>query len=178
MPILQNDMESRTTGTVASERLRSLGWTACLALGFVLAAQTPRAGAASGQSEDDPQECLALALYWEAGSDEREGMAAVASVVLNRRAHPDFPSAVCEVVREGGTHPGCQFTFWCDGKGETPRDAALWARASEVAAAALEGRIVDVTGGALFFHAAALETAPWEVPRERTIQIGRHVYYR
>ena len=171
-------MKSRTTGTVASVRLRSLGWTAGLALGFVLAAQTPRAGAGSGQSEDDPQECLALALYWEAGGEEREGMDAVASVVLNRRAHPDFPSTVCEVVREGGTHPGCQFTFWCDGKGETPRDAALWALASEVAAAALEGRIVDVTGGSLFFHLAALETAPWTVPRERTVRVGRHVYYR
>ena len=158
--------------------LRALGWTAGLALGIVLAGEAPRAGVAAAQSPDDPRECLAVTLYWEAGGEKREGMAAVASVVLNRRAHPDFPSTVCEVVREGGTDPGCQFQFWCDGQSETPRDADLWALAREVAAEALDGRTADATGGALFFHAAALGAAPWRVPRERTARIGRHVYYR
>ena len=157
---------------------RWLGWTAGLTLGIVLAVPGPWTGGAAAQPGDDPRECLALTLYWEAGGEPRESMAAVASVVLNRRANPDFPSTVCEVVREGGTDPGCQFQFWCDGKSDTPRDADLWALAREVAAEALEGRTADATGGALFFHAAALGAAPWRVPRERTVQIGRHVYYR
>ena len=105
-------------------------------------------------------------------------MAAVASVVLNRRAHPEFPPTVCGVVRQGGTDPGCQFRFWCDGKSDTPRNAAVWALAREVAAEALANLIPDPTGGALFFHAAKLDEPPWRIPRERTVRIGRHVYYR
>ena len=170
-------MASRTKRTIDSAS-PGPGWPAALTLGLVFAVQGPRTGVAAAQSGDDPHECLALTLYWEAGGEKREGMAAVASVVLNRRAHPEFPSTVCDVVREGGTDPGCQFTFWCDGKSEQPPDPDLWALAREVAAEALGGVTVDPTGGALFFHAAALGTAPWQVRRERTIQIGRHVYYR
>jgi spore germination cell wall hydrolase CwlJ-like protein len=151
---------------------------AALALGMALAGQAPGAGVAAAQPADDVTACLALAVYWEAGGEGRDGMAAVAWVVLNRRAHRDFPSTVCEVVHQGGTEPGCQFRFWCDGKSDKPRDADLWALALDVATEALEGRAADPTGGALFFHAAALGTAPWRVPRERTVQIGRHIYYR
>ena len=149
-----------------------------LALGMVLAGQAPGAGVAAAQSDDDPRDCLALAVYWEAGGEGREGMAAVAWVVLNRRAHRDFPPTVCEVVHQGGTAPGCQFRFWCDGESDKPQDADIWALALDVATEALEGRNADPTGGALFFHAAALGSAPWRVPRERTVQIGRHIYYR
>lgn len=172
-------MASHTRKRRGSGRLRALRWTAGPALGVLVAAAPPPSGAGAAQpGDDDPRECLATALYWEAGGGEREGMEAVASVVLNRRAHPAFPASVCAVVREGGTEPGCQFSFWCDGKSERPRDADVWREALAVAEDALAGRIADATGGALFFHAAALETVPWKVPRERTVQIGRHIYYR
>ena len=169
-------MRSSARGTAASVRRRWLGWTAGLALGLVLAAQARSTAAA--EPGDEPQECLAQAIYWEAGGDGREGMEAVAWVVLNRRAHPDFPATVCEVVRQGGEQPGCQFQFWCDGKSENPYDADLWAQALVVAAESLDGRTTDPTGGALFFHAEALGAAPWEIPRERTAQIGQQIYYR
>ncbi len=148
------------------------------ALGLVLAAHAGSGGVAAAEPGDEPQECLAQAIYWEAGGEGREGMEALAWVVLNRRAHPDFPATVCEVVREGGEQPGCQFKFWCDGKSETPRHADLWAQALAVAAESLDGRTTDPTGRALFFHAETLGAVPWKVPRERTTQIGRHIYYR
>jgi spore germination cell wall hydrolase CwlJ-like protein len=169
-------MESRRTRAFDSPT--RLLPAAGLALGMVLAGQAPGAGVAAAQPADDPAACLALAVYWEAGGEGREGMSAVAWVVLNRRAHRDFPPTVCEVVYQGGTAPGCQFRFWCDGKSDEPRDADVWALALDVAAEALEGGSLDPTGGALFFHAAALGAAPWRVPRERTVQIGRHIYYR
>ncbi len=157
---------------------RPPGWTAFAATVLAAAFATSDTGAGAERSDPEERECLALAVYWEAGGEKREGMAAVAAVVLNRRESPDFPATVCEVVREGGTKPGCQFTFWCDGKSETPRDADLWAVAQEVAAEALERRPPDPTGAALFFHAESLGAAPWKIPRERTTRIGRHVYYR
>ena len=169
-------MESRRTGAFDSPAL--LLRAAGLVLVMVLAGQAPGGGVAAAQPADDLTACLALAVYWEAGGEGREGMSAVAWVVLNRRAHRDFPPTVCEVVYQGGTAPGCQFRFWCDGKSDEPRNARLWVLALDVATEALEGGSADPTGGALFFHAAALGAAPWRVPRERTVQIGRHIYYR
>lgn len=173
-------MTTHTTHTLkrlGSEGLRALGWTVGAALGVLVAAAPPPSGAGAAQL-DDPRACLATALYFEAGGGERESMEAVASVVLNRRAHADFPPSVCQVVMEGGTEPGCQFSWWCDGQSEVPRDRDVWRQALAVTDDALAGRIDDATGGALFFHAADLETVPWRVPRERTVQIGRHIYYR
>ena len=172
-----SDMYSLTIESIAVKP-RPLGATALLALSLALAAHAPRLAAVTAQAADDPHECLALALYWEAGGETGESMAAVASVVLNRRAHPEFPPTVCGVVRQGGTDPGCQFHFWCDGESDTPRNAAVWALAREVAAEVLADLIPDPTGGALFFHAARLGEPPWTIPRERTVRIGRHVYYR
>ena len=58
---------------------------------------------AEGLSED--ARCLALSMYWEAKDEGREGMRAVGAVVLNRRAHEEFPDTPCAVVREGGETP-------------------------------------------------------------------------
>lgn len=172
------DRAGRRPSARRPARLRPPGWTAFAATALAAAFAASGTGAGAGGSDPDEQECLALAVYWEAGGETREGMAAVAAVVLNRRESPDFPATVCAVVRQGGTAPGCQFTFWCDGKSETPRDADVWAVAQEVAADALERRTPDPTGAALFFHAESLGAAPWKIPRERTTQIGRHIYYR
>ena len=128
--------------------------------------------------ESDALDCLALTLLFEAGDEQREGMIGVGWVVLNRRAHPEFPTTVCEVVRQGGEVPGCQFTYWCDGKTDTPRDGEGWARARAIAGALLANRISDPTGGALFFHAASLDAVPWSIPRTRTVRIGGHIFYR
>ncbi|MGH6970074.1 MAG: cell wall hydrolase, partial [Caulobacteraceae bacterium] len=58
------------------------------------------------------QTCLAMAVYYEAGSESAAGEAAVAQVVLNRVRNPLFPSTVCGVVFQGSTlATGCQFTF-------------------------------------------------------------------
>ena len=105
-------------------------------------------------------------------------MAGVGWVVLNRRTHPAFPSTVCEVVRQGGERPGCQFAYWCDGRSDTPGDDAMWALALEVSGDLLAGQIPDPTSGALFFHSAALDDVPWTLPRERTARIGTQIYYR
>ena len=60
--------------------------------------------------------CLASAVYYEAGNQDENGERAVAQVVLNRVRHPAFPASVCAVVYQGSTRTtGCQFTFTCDG---------------------------------------------------------------
>jgi spore germination cell wall hydrolase CwlJ-like protein len=126
---------------------------------------------------DDPARCLALALYFEAKSEGAEGMRAVASVVLNRVVHPAFPDTVCAVVTQGGEQPPCQFSWWCDGRSDQPSDPEAWRLARQIARAALSSPAPDRTRGALFFHNASIAT-PWLRPRQRTVQIGRHIFYR
>jgi len=121
------------------------------------------------------QNCLALAMYWEAKSEGPDGMLAVAAVVLNRVAHPEFPDTVCGVVKQGGESPPCQFSWWCDGRSDQPTEARAWATATRLAERALRSPPSDLTDGALFFHNVSIE-APWA--RERTVQIGQHVFYR
>jgi N-acetylmuramoyl-L-alanine amidase len=123
------------------------------------------------------QHCLALAMYWEAKSEGPDGMRAVASVVLNRVAHPDFPDTVCGVVKQGGESPPCQFSWWCDGKSDRPTEARAWAIATQIAERALQSPPSDYTRGALFFHNTAI-ASPWVRERQRTVQIGRHIFYR
>ncbi|MBN1238724.1 MAG: cell wall hydrolase [Gammaproteobacteria bacterium] len=135
--------------------------------------------APAGPASLSPEElrCMALSLYWEARSEGEEGMIAVGSVVLNRVASSDFPNSVCAVVFQGGETPPCQFSWWCDGKSDTPREAELWRIAQQVASRLLSNAESDPTGGALFFHSADIDV-PWRVPRERTARIRNHVYYR
>jgi spore germination cell wall hydrolase CwlJ-like protein len=104
-------------------------------------------------------------------------MEAVAWVVLNRRNHPEFPETVCEVVRQGGEQPPCQFSYWCDGEPEAPGNDEAWERARDVAAEMLNNPPPDPTGGALFFHSVEIPR-PWKEDRERTARIGRHIFYR
>jgi spore germination cell wall hydrolase CwlJ-like protein len=49
--------------------------------------------AEASESRAEATRCLALALYWEAKTEGPEGMRAVASVVLNRVAHPESRTA-------------------------------------------------------------------------------------
>jgi spore germination cell wall hydrolase CwlJ-like protein len=154
---------------------------AIAAVATVLAAIAGRqpiavAQTAEGRFSED-QRCLALAMYWEARSEGREGMRAVASVVLNRVESDDFPDTPCEVVHEGGETPPCQFSWWCDGRSDAPRDSKQWQTAVALAAQMLSNRGEDPTRGALFFHSAAIPM-PWGVERTLTARILRHVYYR
>jgi spore germination cell wall hydrolase CwlJ-like protein len=127
----------------------------------------------------DAQElrCLALTLYWEARAEKRHAMEAVAWVVLNRRKNPEFPKTICAVVREGGEKPPCQFSYWCDGKAETPQNDEAWKRTRKIATDMLENPSRDPTGGALFFHSSDI-APPWTKERKRTARIGRHIFYR
>lgn len=121
--------------------------------------------------------CLALAMYWEAKNEGRDGMLAVASVVLNRVVHPEFPDTVCAVVKQGGEAPPCQFSWWCDGKSDRPTEPRAWQLATRIADTALRNPPSDHTDGALFFHSTGIGR-PWARERQRTVQIGRHIFYR
>ena len=121
--------------------------------------------------------CLALAIYWEARGEPEKGKLAVGWTIINRERSPEFPSTVCGVVFDGGESPPCQFSWWCDGKSDRPRDRESWIRSQVLAARLLTDPPPDPTRGALFFHSTSI-AVPWKRPRTRTARIGNHIFYR
>ncbi len=133
------------------------------------------AGGAHAGPVRDARQCLAQAMYWEARGEGRRGMVAVGWTILNRVKSPRFPATPCGVVHQGGERPPCQFSFWCDGKSDKPRDPTSWRSALDIAAQLLRRPPRDPTHGALYFHSAGVRTPPNHV---RTARIGRQVFYR
>jgi spore germination cell wall hydrolase CwlJ-like protein len=143
-----------------------------------LAALTPPGAAASAGSERE-LECLALNVYWEARSEPRIGQMAVAAVVLNRVADPEFPDTICDVVMQGGERGRnrCQFSWHCDGRSDDPRNPTAWESALHVARMALERQRSDPTDGALWYHADHVQPA-WSRRMAVIAHLGRHLFYR
>ena len=122
--------------------------------------------------------CLASAVYYEAGNQDLNGERAVAQVVLNRVRHPAFPGSVCGVVYQGSTRPtGCQFTFTCDGSLNRQPDADGWRRAIEVAQAALGGAVYAPVGWATHYHADYV-VPYWASTMAKNDVVGAHLFYR
>ena len=93
----------------------------------------PFALAGFADSRERALDCLASALWYEAGDDET-GQRAVGQVVLNRVRHPAFPGTVCGVVFQGSERrTGCQVTFTCDGALARIPSPQSWGRARAVA---------------------------------------------
>jgi hypothetical protein len=125
--------------------------------------------------------CLALNDYWEARSEVIAGRIAVARVVLNRAMDGRFPSNLCDVVKQtrtGQMHK-CQFSWYCDGKADTPYDAKVWRDSLKIAAAVVQkdSALPDPTDGALWYHADFIRPV-WALGYESTTIIGTHVFYR
>ncbi len=129
------------------------------------------------RSLQDEQQCLALAMYWEARGEGRQGMVAVGWTILNRARSEHFPATPCVVVFQGGERGPCQFSWWCDGKSDRPRDRISWTRARIIAAELLVDPPRDPTNGALFYHSKSIPV-PWTRTRVRTARIGNHIFYR
>ncbi len=122
-------------------------------------------------------ECLASAVYYEAGSQDDNGERAVAQVVLNRVRHPAFPATVCGVVYQGSTRAtGCQFTFTCDGSLYRQPDAAGWRRAYGIAQAALGGFVYAPVGWATHYHANYV-VPYWASSLAKNAIVGAHIFY-
>lgn len=121
--------------------------------------------------------CLASAIYYEAGAESEAGQRAVAQVVLNRVRHVAYPDSVCGVVYQGAERStGCQFTFTCDGSLARRPGASGWARAQRVAEAALSGEVFARVGRALHYHADYV-VPYWSSSLVKSAVVGAHIFY-
>ena len=126
----------------------------------------------------DEINCLALNIYFEARGEPVDGKIAVGHVVLNRVADARYPDKICEVVKQGGPRPRhrCQFSWWCDGRSDRPRDLQAWKESQVLARVVFWGYAEDPTGGALWYHADYTFPA-WGRKLARGPMIGRHQFY-
>lgn len=131
-----------------------------------------------GAQGGDQFSCLAKALYFEARGESVKGQFAVAEVILNRVDSTRYPNSVCGVVNQGaGGRGGCQFSFACDGRADTIREKAAYARVAKVARAMMDGAPRALTGGATHFHTTNISPS-WARRFPNTAKIGSHLFYR
>lgn len=144
----------------------------------------------------DPEEshCLAQNIYFEAGNQSLEGMAAVADVTINRKDSSRYPDTICGVVYQGLKYPDgqmkrykCQFSWYCDGKSDRIPSTQMheFKNAQDIAYAMLleyelrQTRWLGITEGATHYHATYV-VPNWVHDRgmKRKKQIGKHIFYK
>jgi spore germination cell wall hydrolase CwlJ-like protein len=123
--------------------------------------------------------CLSEVMYYEARGEGASGQKAIAEVVFHRMNNGNYGHSICAVVYEGASHPGCQFSFACNGDLNREKDVRAWADSERLAAEILTDQAwrKDSTGGATNYHAASV-SPDWAPTLEKTGQIGNHVFYR
>lgn len=139
----------------------------------------------------DEEYCLALNVYHEARSENLAGKFAVSDVVLNRVQDRRYPDTVCDVVkqavlskwhleqgREVPLRNKCQFSWYCDGKSDIPRDIDAWYESRLIAQQILSKDLYrGITEGATHYHADYVDPS-WRHRFSMIGHIGSHIFYR
>ena len=148
-------------------------------------------------AEDIDEEliCMAKNIYFEAGNQPLAGKLSVAFVTINRVVSSQFPDSVCDVIYQaeyrnnymGNEVPiidRCQFSWFCDGKSDTPTDSYTWLQSMEVAREILEVNnyqsrmiLIDNTEGALWYHADYVKPN-WSNYLQEIVTIENHIFYK
>lgn len=144
------------------------------------------------EKEDPEIHCLALNIYHEARSDNLAGQAAVADVVLNRVADKRYPNSICKVIKQGPISKWwlkekgkevpirnrCQFSWWCDGKSDEPKQTLAWRKAQEIAFHIVNNDLFrGITEGATHYHATYVDPH-WNKSMLEVGRIGEHIFYK
>lgn len=108
---------------------------------------------------------LAKCVHAEARGESYIGKVAVASVILNRVASPDFPNTVYGVIYQPWA-----FTCTVDGQIDLEPDNASYQASQD----ALNGW--DPTYGCLYYYNPAIATSSWIFNRPIVTTIGDHVF--
>lgn len=139
---------------------------------------------ATANSYANELRCLTEAIYYEARSEQVTGRFAVAEVVLNRVHDDRYPNTICDVVYQGPmdgktrSHGlGCQFSFTCDGSLNRRVNIDDWRYSRELAKLVMFGMGTSLTSNATHYHADYVDPY-WAPSLERTVRIGRHIFYR
>ncbi|MDE4297152.1 cell wall hydrolase [Phaeobacter gallaeciensis] len=130
------------------------------------------------QADLDHEEliCMARNVYHEARGEDRSGQIAVAYLTLNRVESDRYPDTVCGVVTEdrGPKSNDCQFSWWCDGKSDTPNDLEAYQNAIRISIEAMTGTVENPVPGATHYYAPKRVTPGWSYKLAEVAVIGDH----
>ena len=140
--------------------------------------------AATQSKADEQMRCLALNIYHEARSETAEGQLAIAHTTLNRVKSSKFPNTICKVVKQARYKNGkllkhkCQFSWYCDGASDIPKERAAWEMAQYTAQIAVKWYETgeDFSQGALFYHAKYVSPS-WSRAFTRVATVDSHHFY-
>jgi N-acetylmuramoyl-L-alanine amidase len=121
-------------------------------------------------SEAD-KELMARLVRAEAVGEPYAGKVAVATVILNRVASPDFPNTIKEVIYQI-SNGHYAFSPVQNGQINQPADAASKQAVNEALAFQGQGN------GSLFFYNPKTSTNTWITSRQVTLTIGNHKFAR
>ena len=109
--------------------------TACILMNTASSATNNKIDLSEQEFNLEATTCLALNIYHESRNEPLAGKIAVADVTLNRMYDTRYPNTICGVVRQsklskwhlerGREVPlrhKCQFSWFCDGRDDEPRD--------------------------------------------------------
>lgn len=113
------------------------------------------------------KDLMARLVRAEAVGEPYAGKVAVATVILNRVASPDFPNSVREVIYQI-SNGHYAFTPVQNGQINQPADAASKQAVNEALAFQGQGN------GSLFFYNPNTAVSQWIFSRETTVTIGNH----
>lgn len=122
------------------------------------------------------KECskLAEALVYEARSETRKGQIAVASVILNRVEHKNFPDTIWGVV----TQP-YQFSYVGFEHLQQQPNEQDWDRALVIAYDVKHGVVERVTDATFYLNPKVVKRMPrWAREYEHVVTIDNHAFYR
>mgnify|MGYP005720004609 FL=1 len=148
----------------------------------------------------DTINCMALNIYHEAKNQSVTGQIAVGLVVINRVKDNRFPDTICDVIMQGPIRESwktkknpdlndeermyypirnrCQFSWYCDGKDDTPREPTAWELATHIAEKLLFSRqYAGMLDGATHYHADYVSPA-WRLDMTRISKVDDHIFYR
>ena len=158
----------------------------------LIAAQSTQAQNQEILVSDKSVVCLAKNMYYESRNQGIAGQLAVSAVVLNRVNDNKFPDTICEVVKQGPTRSSwkdpkikipvkhrCQFSWYCDGRSDNPKNKELYETYLNLAESILLNEVpfLDITDGATFYHADYVLPA-WAKQKTKTTEIEDHIFYR
>ena len=141
--------------------------------------------ASAGDWKRNELQCLARNIYFESLNQSVMGQMAVAHVTLNRVKLDRYPDTICGVITDSKKDKNgevrrnkCQFSWYCDGKDDTPKNMALWTDAQTVSSVSIQIFYTygDVTGGATHYHATYVDPN-WSKTMERVARVDDHIFY-
>lgn len=173
---------------------------ASAAAGDTLMPGPKQPGELFSQQKNQQAYCMAMNIYHEARGDNLAGKYAVADVVINRVESTRYPNTVCDVVMQGPVRESwktkqdpnlpdserkynpirnmCQFSWWCDGRDDTPYNMDLWREAQEIAYMIFVlGNYRGIAEGATHYHATYVNPT-WNRKMQHVGRIGEHLFFR